>query len=374
MNRPEPIAVVGLGGIFPDAPDLPKFWENIVERRCAARDVPRGRWLLSPKDVFDPRKGAADKVYSLKACLIEGFVPDLGGFDIPAASLESLDPLFHLGLHAARQAFLQGRTEALDRSRVGVIIGNIVLPSDGSSALVRERLLPDFARAALGVREPSGAIVDPLNRRVAGLPAGLIARALGLGGGCYTLDAACASSLYALKLAVDELRSGRADAMITGGLSRPESLYTQMGFSQLRALSASGRPSPFDASADGLVVGEGAGMLLLKRYEDALRDGDRIAGLIMGVGLSNDVGGSLLAPNTVGQLRAMRQAYIEAGWSPSQVDYVECHATGTPTGDPIETASLKALWGERGWSAGQCALGSVKSNVGHMLTAAGAAV
>ena len=374
MKRPEPVAVVGLGGIFPQAPTLDRFWDLIARRGCAAREVPPGRWLLSPEEAFDPRKGAPDKVYSLKACFIEGFSFDAGGLELPASLLERLDPAFHLALHCARQALLDVRARNLDRSRAGVIIGNIVLPTDGASALSRRILTPAFEERVLGRRlSPPEAAGHPLNRCAAGLPAGLIARALGLGGGALALDAACASSLYALKLAVEELRSGRADLMLTGGLSRPESLYTQMGFSQLRALSPSGRPAPFDASADGLVVGEGAGLFALKRLEDARRDGDRVYGLIAGIGLSNDVGGSLLAPNTVGQLRAMRAAYLEAGWSPSQVDYVECHATGTPTGDPIEAASLKALWGERGWSAAQCGLGSVKSNVGHLLTAAGSA-
>src|SRR5690606_22220290 len=119
---------------------------------------------------------------------------------------------------------------------------------------------------------------------------------LGLGGGTVTLDAACASSLYAVKLAVDELLSGRVDAMLAGGVSRPDCLYTQMGFSQLRALSASGRCSPFDSRADGLVVGEGAGVVVLKRLEDALQAGDHIYATIAGIGLSNDIGGNLLAP------------------------------------------------------------------------------
>src|SRR5437763_1256499 len=131
------------------------------------------------------------------------------------------------------------------------------------------------------------------------------AKAFGLGGGCFTLAAACASSLYALKLAVDELQAGRADAMLAGGLSRPDCLYTQMGFSQLRALSPSGRCSPFDAKADGLVVGEGAGIFVLKRLDDAVRDGDKIHGVIAGIGLSNDVGGGRLAPNSEGQVRAV---------------------------------------------------------------------
>ena len=274
----------------------------------------------------------------------------------------------------AREALAGAKLTAADKSRMGVVMGQLVLPTDGASAWSRELLLPAFERGALGIapRQPSSR-VNPANRFVAGLPGGVLTKAFGLGGGSWTLDAACASSLYALKFAMEELRSGRADAMLAGGMARPQSLYTQMGFAQLRALSPSGVPSPFDAAADGLVVGEGAGLFVLKRLADAQRDGDRIRGVLLAGGLSNDVGGSLLAPNTVGQLRAMRAAYLESGLSPSQIDFVECHATGTPTGDPIEVASLKALWGERGWTPGQCALGSVKSNIGHLLTAAGSA-
>ncbi|MFO0908170.1 MAG: polyketide synthase [Isosphaeraceae bacterium] len=187
----------------------------------------------------------------------------------------------------------------------------------------------------------TGGPTEPLNRHAAGLPAAVLAQALRLRGGAFTLDAACASSLYALKLAADALRSRRADAVLTGGLSRPDALYTQMGFSQLRALSARMKARPFDAEGDGLVVGEGCGMFLLKRLDDALRDGDRIYALLAGVGVSNDVDGGLLAPSSEGQLRAMRAAYAEAGWQPHEVDLIECHATGTPVGDAVEFASLR---------------------------------
>jgi acyl transferase domain-containing protein/3-hydroxymyristoyl/3-hydroxydecanoyl-(acyl carrier protein) dehydratase len=146
-----------------------------------------------------------------------------------------------------------------------------------------------------------------------------------------------------------------------------------MGFSQLHALSPSGTCSPFDANGDGLVVGEGSGMFLLKRTEDAVRAGDHIYAVIRGIGLSNDIGGSLLAPASEGQLRAMRSAYQQAGWSPSDVDMIECHATGTPVGDVVEFSSLNSLWGREGWQSGQCVIGSVKSNIGHLLTAAGSA-
>ncbi|MEK7390389.1 MAG: beta-ketoacyl synthase N-terminal-like domain-containing protein [Elusimicrobiota bacterium] len=370
----ESIAVVGAGGLFPDALTPERFWDNLVAGRCASRVVPAGRWGVATESVFDPAKGAPDKVYSKKACFIEDFTFDPHGLDLDPEWVLSLDPAFHLALSAARSALAQAKLSSDQKARTAVIMGQLVLPTDGVAAWSREQLMGAFERDALG--QGSGrqkARVNPANRFVAGLPAGVTARAFGLGAGTWTLDAACASSLYALKFGMEELRAGRADAVLAGGLARPQSLYTQMGFSQLRALSPSGVPAPFDASADGLVVGEGAGLFVLKRLSDAQRDGDTIRGVLLGGGFSNDVGGSLLAPNTVGQLRAMRAAYLESRLSPSQIDFIECHATGTPTGDPIEAASLKALWGERGWTAGQCALGSVKSNIGHLLTAAGSA-
>src|SRR5205085_9731689 len=149
--------------------------------------------------------------------------------------------------------------------------------------------------------------------------------------------------------------------------------YTQMGFAQLRALSPSGHCAPFDAAADGLMVGEGAGVFVLKRLSDALKHGDTILAVIAGVGLSNDMHGNLLAPAKEGQLRAMRAAYRAAGWQPQAADLIECHATGTPVGDAVEFESLRELWGDAGWKVGRCVIGSVKSTVGHLLTGAGAA-
>ncbi|MBY0460776.1 MAG: hypothetical protein K2V38_25940, partial [Gemmataceae bacterium] len=154
--------------------------------------------------------------------------------------------------------------------------------------------------------------------------------------------------------------------------SRPDCQYTQMGFAQLRALS-NGRCAPFDRAADGLVVGEGAGVFVLKRLGDALKHGDQIHALVAGVGLSNDMHGNLLAPAKEGQLRAMRAAYERAGWQPHDVGLIECHATGTPVGDAVEFDSLRELWGAGGWQPGRCVIGSVKSTVGHLLTGAGAA-
>ncbi|MDT8316522.1 MAG: beta-ketoacyl synthase N-terminal-like domain-containing protein [bacterium] len=376
MKHGKSVAIVGVGGLFPKSPTLKHFWSNITGGVDTSSLPPRGRWLLEPEDVFDPAVGAPDKIYSQKGCFIDDeaaqSVPE--GLDISPEFLGELDPMFALLLRAGSQAFYDGITADLDRSRTGLIIGNLALPSEKSSAMAREYLGRTFEEKLLGPDSGSGTKpINHLNRYVAGLPAGILAKSLSLGGTCYTLDAACASSIYGIKLAADELLTGRADAMLAGGLSRPDSLYTQMGFSQLRALSRSGRCSPFDAKGDGLVVGEGCGMFLLKRTEDALRDGDNIYAVIRGIGLSNDLGGSLLAPDSEGQLRAMRSAYQQAGWSPSDVDMIECHATGTPVGDAVEFSSLKTLWGDEGWRPGQCVIGSVKSNIGHLLTAAGSA-
>ena len=376
MKHGQSVAIVGVGGIFPRSPTLDRFWTTIHDSVDTSGRPPTGRWLLDPEVAYHPTVGAADRIYSKKGCFIDDEVipAALANLDLDHSFLDNLDPLFGLLLCAGHQAFRDGRIVDLDRERVGVIIGNLALPSESSSAMARDLLGRTFEEQLMGADSPSTLeTVDPLNRCVAGLPAGLLGKALGLGGPCYTLDAACASSLYAIKLAVDELLAGRADAMLSGGLSRPDSLYTQMGFSQLHALSPSGTCSPFDSKGDGLVVGEGCGMFLLKRTEDAVRDGDHIYAVIRGIGLSNDLGGSLLAPASEGQLRAMRAAYKQAGWAPQDVDLIECHATGTPVGDLVEFSSLRELWGEDGWQTGQCVIGSVKSNIGHLLTAAGSA-
>jgi len=365
------VAIVGIGGIFPDAPELDRFWQNIITGHSSAREVPPDRWAVPADSVFAPEVGAKDKVYSRRGCFVSA-IPRIAPAPGEPVIPPGLDPLFHLLLHAGRQAFHDAITGPVERSRVGVIIGNLALPSEKSSLLARELLGRTFEEKLLG-KSAGKRGTEPLNRYVAGLPAGLLAWSLGLGGGSCTLDAACASSLYAIKLAMDELLAGRADAMLTGGVSRPDPLYTQMGFSQLRALSKRGICSPFDAQGDGLVVGEGAGIFLLKRTEDAISHGDRIYGIIRGVGLSNDVGGSLLAPMSEGQLRAMKAAYRRAGWQPTDIDLIECHATGTPVGDATEVASLKELWGGQRDGERTCVIGSVKSNIGHLLTAAGAA-
>ncbi|APW63092.1 beta-ketoacyl synthase N-terminal-like domain-containing protein [Paludisphaera borealis] len=372
-QRTSAVAIVGIGAILPGSPTARSFWRLVSAGLDATTEPPPGRWLLDPSRAYDPLVGRADRVYTTRGGFTDDEPLDVGDLAIDPALVARLDPTFRLALRTARDAWNAARTETIDRSRVGVIFGNIVLPTETTSSLTRETLGRTI-EDALGV-PPSGPSNDePYNAFPAGLPASLVARALGFGGPAFTLDAACASSLYALKLACDELTTGRVDAMLAGGVSRPDALYTQMGFSQLRALSPRGRSAPFDDEGDGLIVGEGAGLFVLKRLDDAIRQGDVIHGVIRGIGLSNDLHGDLLAPSSEGQLRAMRAAYDQAGWSPDDVDLVECHATGTPVGDAVEVESLKALWSDHSIEIpGRCVIGSVKSNVGHMLTAAGAA-
>ncbi|MEE2669545.1 MAG: beta-ketoacyl synthase N-terminal-like domain-containing protein [Gemmatimonadota bacterium] len=374
---PEPIAIVGLGGVLPGVSTLDDFWSIVEAGVDTASDPPPGRWCLDINRAYSTNQAQSDRVHSRRACFIRDFEPDFEGIDLPSELIESLDPMVHLALHAGQQAWRDSMTDSVDPARVGVMLGNIVLPTASVSALADWILGRRFERElfrAAGMPMPpeTRTPVAAINRWVAGLPATLLARGLRLGGDRFCIDAACASSLFTVELAVDALRRRRLDAVLAGGLSRPDSLYTQMGFSQLLAVSPTGRCSPFDHKCDGLVVGEGAGILVLKRLSDARQQGDRVRAVIHSVGLSNDVEGSLLAPSREGQLRAMRGAYQAAGWTPGQVDLVECHATGTPVGDSVEFASLRALWIEEKNRPGQCVIGSVKSNTGHLLTGAGA--
>ena len=382
MTAFSPIAVVGLSGVFPGAPDTDHFWDNILHKRSAIDKVPPERWIADPGRVV--AAGAhPDKAFTRRAGLVCNFRLDTAGFRLLPGEIAALDPMHHLVLHAGREALRQVRSfdsaGTKPHGRTGVILAAIALPTDSASAWTR-MLFSTAAKAAVFKEAPAAPIdIDQARimaqaAQVTGYPAALLARALGLGGGAYTLDAACASSLYAISLACDALHAGRTDVMLAGGVSRPECLYTQIGFSQLQALSPTGHCAPFDRDANGLVVGEGVGILVLKRLDDAVRDGDTITGVIRGIGLSNDVGGNLLAPLSPGQVAAMRQAYAQAGWSPRDVQMIECHGAGTPVGDQIELGSLATLWHDvSGTGTSPCRLGSIKSMIGHTLTAAGAA-
>lgn len=364
MDKAYSVAVVGIGGVFPSAPDVGTYWANILACKDATVEVSEDRWVDRPS-WFHERAGD-DRVASLGVCLMD-FIPE------PKARLdEPLDELSQMSLVAAEMALGDATTQLKDRTRVATILASIALPTGESSRLSEEIFMGQLGASLKPPIKAPRPESSPKSRRVTGRPAQVVAKALHLGGFTLTLDAACASSLYAVKLACDALTEGRADAVLAGGANRADTLYTQEGFTALGACSPSGRCSPFDAGGDGLVVGEGAGFLLLKRVEDAVRDGDRVYAVIRGIGLSNDIGGSLLAPDSEGQLRALVEAYQQAGWSAGDVGLVECHGTGTPKGDQTEFRSLTDFW-PQGKGEKTTVLGSVKSQIGHLLTGAGAA-
>ena len=387
-----PIAVVGQGCVLPGAFSPQKLWENVAGKRDLITSVPDGRWKLEPEEVLATGGDRADYTTSTAGSYVQGFesVFDPGGLGISAAEIADFDPMVAWLCHAGRDALQSaglGAPMSDPDGRVGLILGNLSFPTESMAAWgeasyhARLGLNSDGFWSGLDadrmqaqrdkLREALAAPAS-INRFMSGLPAQVAARALGLRGSAFCLDAACASSLYAIALATDWLHQKRADVMLAGAVNRADSLFLHMGFSALQALSPSGRSRPFHAQADGLVPGEGAGIVALMRLDDAIAQKRPIAGVIRGIGLSNDGRAkNLLAPSSAGQIRAMRAAYAQAAWAPESISLVECHATGTPTGDGAELESMKRLFTEAG--PGEIAIGSLKSNLGHLITTAGVA-
>lgn len=354
------IAIVGMGGIFPTCPNLDAFWQLLQDQRATARLIPSSRSGHPLAHFHHPDHTALDKIISPYACLLD----DTLLAHSKVAAKFGHDPLVALTLAATQQALDDTRSwpDKIDRQTTNTIIGHVLLPTEHSSKLTEQFYFP-------AKHNP----IDPRNRLSADLPAIAVQHHFNLQGDRFCLDAACASTLYALKLAMDDLRAERASTVICGGTLRADALYPQMGFSQLQALSPRGRCLPFTAAADGLLVGEGAGIFVLKRLNDALAAGDHIHALLRAVGLSNDTQGNILAPASDGQLQAMHAAYHASGLAPTEIDYIECHATGAPRGDAVEIDSLQQLFASTTKPQQPCVLGTVKGNIGHLLAAAGAA-
>jgi 3-oxoacyl-(acyl-carrier-protein) synthase/3-hydroxymyristoyl/3-hydroxydecanoyl-(acyl carrier protein) dehydratase/1-acyl-sn-glycerol-3-phosphate acyltransferase len=367
-----PIAIVGQGCVLPGALSPDELWQLVVQARVVIGPAPAGRWGLDPALVLaNDAKDTRDRTLHDRGGYVQGFdkVFDAQGFTVPAEQIAPLDPLFHWLLHAGREALRDVRYRG-DKARAGAVVGNLSYPSSSLSRFAERfwlgQVLDGQAFDRLGL--PA---VDPRNRFMSGLPAHFLAQALGLGGVAFALDAACASSIYAIKLACDLLHDGRADLMLAGAVNRADDLFIHQGFTALGALSPSGRSRPFHAEADGLIPAEGAALVALRRLEDARRDGDHILGMIRGIGLGNDGRGrGLLVPSQEGQVRALRAAYAAAELSPSDVSLVECHATGTGVGDAVEIRALAEIGAGR---AKPLPIGSLKANLGHLITGAGAA-
>ncbi|MFT5432470.1 MAG: 3-oxoacyl-(acyl-carrier-protein) synthase, partial [Myxococcota bacterium] len=331
--KPEPadIAIVGMACIFPDAPDLQTFWSNIVAGKNAITEVPPDRW--NPEIYFDPESNDGTKTPSKWG----GFLPTIAfdplAYGIPPRSLAAIEPVQLLALEVAartlRDAGYEGREVSHRRTSVifGAEAGTELAGGYGFRAFFPQ-LIGDLPQE-LDDHLPK-LTEDSFPGVLANVISGRIANRLDFGGCNYTVDAACASSLTAVDLAVKELTSKTSDLVIAGGADLHNSINDYLLFASVHALSRKGQCSTFDAEADGIVLGEGVAALALKRRVDAERDGDRIYAVIQGVAGSSD-GKSLglTAPRKEGQMRALERAYTRAGISPAEVGLVEAHGTGT---------------------------------------------
>ncbi|MGW0663604.1 SDR family NAD(P)-dependent oxidoreductase [Streptodolium elevatio] len=376
--EPVDVAIVGMACVLPGAADLAAFWRNVLLGADAVTEVPRERW--DPDLYFDP--DAVRDPVGRTPSKWGGFVPpipfDAPAYGIPPASLAAIEPAQLLALHVASRALDDagyGGGREFDRGRTSVVFG-AEAGTDLAGAYGFRSLYPAYfgdLPPDLDAQLPRPT-EDSFPGVLANVIAGRIASRLDLGGVNYTVDAACAASLAALDLACKELVQGSSDVVLCGGVDTHNGINDYLMFSSVHALSPSGRCATFDASADGIALGEGAACLVLKRLADAERDGDRIYAVVKGVGGSSD-GRSLglTAPRPEGQRRALERAYARAGVSPAEIGLVEAHGTGTVVGDRAELETLTEVFTAHGAEPGGCALGSVKSQIGHTKCAAGLA-
>lgn len=383
------IAVVGISALFPGSSDARGFWADIMAGRDLITDVPPTHWLI--EDYYDPDPSAPDKTYCKRGAFISPVDFDPMEFGLPPNALPSTDTTQILALMVAQQLLedvSHGALSSLDRERISVILG-VTSGQQLLNSLVSRIQRPIWTKALRenGIPEDEARkICDDIARNyvpwdeasfpglLGNVVAGRIANRFDLHGTNTITDAACASSIAAVSMGINELQLGQSDLVISGGVDMMNDIFMYMCFSKTPALSPSGDCRPFSDSADGTLLGEGIGMIALKRLEDAERDGDRIYAVIRGVGTSSDGRStSVYAPLPEGQLRAIRRAYEMAGYGPETVELVEAHGTGTKVGDAAEFEALRQAFSERSEDAQWCALGSVKSQIGHTKAAAGAA-
>lgn len=359
----EPIAIVGQGCVLPGGLSPDELWKTAHEGRDVLGSPPPDYWGVSAAQIVRDEKNAPffDHTWSDRGGYVHGFdeIFDPRRFLLDADELHGLDPLYLWAVEAARQALESaGWRPGEVPGSAGVVLGNLSYPTKSMTDL------------AENVWRGSEHGIDWRNRFMSGLPAHVMSNALGLTAGATALDAACASSLYAIKLACDRLHDRTADVMVAGGVNGASDLLLHVGFSALQALSRTGKSRPFHSGADGLVPAEGAAFLVLRRLDDAVADNNTILGVIRAVGLSNDGRGhGLLVPSQEGQERAMRLAYEMAELEPQDISLIECHATGTSRGDLTELMSMARIF----HGMVNIPIGSLKSNLGHSITASGAA-
>ena len=380
--RPQPahIAIIGISAILPRAQDVRQYWENILNKVSTITEVPPSRWDAGL--YYDPDRAARDKIYSKWGGFLDEVPFDPTEWGMPPSSLSSIDPMHLLALLAARAALQDAGylDRAYDRDRTGVVLGVSGAVGDlGTAYALRAGLPLLFGDSASDVVNQAGNELpewteDSFPGILLNVAAGRISNRFDLGGPNYVVDAACASSLAAVDMAARELITHNADLIIAGGVDAAQNPFGYLCFSKTQALSPTGETRAFDAAADGIVIGEGIVLMVLKRLADAERDGDRIYALIQGIGSSSDGRArSLTAPHPQGQLRALRRAYQQSGISPATVELFEAHGTGTVAGDQAEMRALGTLLEEAGAETDTQAVGSVKSVIGHTKATAGAA-
>ena len=377
---PADVAIVGVGCILPGAPDVATLWANILEKVNSIAEIPAERWDW--RRMYDPDPSAPDKVYSRWGGFIDPVPLDPIAIGLPPKSLDSIEPFQLLALLCAQAALEDAGygTRQFDRERTSVILGAGGGGADTAVGYTVRAALPSL----LGDAHPQ--LQEQIFERLpewtedsfAGLlmnvAAGRIANRLDLGGTNFTVDAACASSLSAIGIAARELQVGTSDMVLAGGVDAIQNPFAYLCFAKTRALSPTGRCRPFDAAADGIAISEGFATVVLKRLADAERDGDRIYAVIRGVGAASDGRDrSLTAPRPEGQMRALRRAYAQARISPATVGLLEAHGTGTVAGDGAEVKALSTVFGEHSDQRQWCAIGSIKSMIGHTKATAGVA-
>jgi acyl transferase domain-containing protein/phosphopantetheinyl transferase len=377
------VAIIGMACIFPDAPDLNTFWYNIANKVDAVSDVPAERW--DPDIFFDPNSDTNDRVYSKRGGYLTypiRFNPPEYGV-IPIAVVHG-EPEQFLALIVAHQALADAGyvDRPPDRERAEVIMGRGNYLNRGAEDALRilktlhPEITPQELQAIKAEIKSSLPIfnADTAATLIPNLTTGRLANRLDLMGANFTVDAACASSLVAAEIGTRDLLTRKCDLVLAGGIYLSSDVAFQSIFCQLHALSHRSQIRPFDQDADGLLIGEGAGFIVLKRLEDAERDGDRIYAVIKGVGTSSDGRAlSVLAPRVEGEELALRRAYEMAEISPTTVELIEAHGTATLAGDVAEVQAMTRVFGQRQGPLPWCGLGSIKSMIGHLMPAAGIA-
>src|SRR5262245_33665842 len=391
-TEPEEIAVVGVACLFPGVGDAAAYWRNILGKVDAVTDPPPEAWDSSL--YYDPNVEENDRVYCKKG----GYLGRLAYFDplehgIMPRAVQGGEPDQWLALRVAREAMRDaGLLDASTyRERAALILGKGNYANRGTLSVVQHGIVVDYTLGLLKSIHPKLTEHDlqliraDLKRHlprfdsetapslIANVTVGRIANRLDIMGPSYTVDAACASSLVAIDIASKGLRAGEYDVALVGGLQAATALPVLGLFCQLKALSLTERIRPFDKDADGTILSEGVGMAVLKRRSQAERDGDRIYAFVKGSGVASDGRAvSVLAPRIEGEELALRRAYSAASIDPQTIGLIEAHGTGTLVGDAVEVEALARVFGER-TRAPHCALGSVKSMIGHTMPAAGMA-